>query len=134
MSSEENDNQLQEQVEQGSHRGLDIDGKVYEVVFRVLKKEPEFVSIPSFTNKIIARIHEAKARKALRKDFLWLGLGLFSFVVATLFVMVQTNFKISPGAFTFISSYSTLLWFGLLLIAGLLWIERQILPKNQKQV
>lgn len=128
------DEKLQEDIEKGLPEGHGADGNSYRIVFKALKKEPGFALSSSFADTVVHRIVDAKSQKAIRKDFIWMCVGFFILLLATGVSILITNFKFSPGAFTFLGNYGGLLLFGGAFITFLLWLERQILPKKPSQV
>ncbi len=120
------DEELQDKVEKG-HWVDSLDARAYQKVFEALKKEP--YDLPThFADKIISR---AEARgSSLSKDYFWFGLGLFSFVVATIIAVLLTDFSLNFGAFKFISGSSSLLVFSAAFIILIQYLDKQLV-KNK---
>lgn len=126
------DRELQEKIENGFEESSDANARAYQLVFNTLKKEPSFRLSPSFSNNVLLKIDQVRERRAARRDYLWLGIGLFSFLVATVIVIVLTGFNFDIGAFTFLRSYGGLLIFGALVVGLIHLIEKELL--NTKRV
>lgn len=107
---------IQELVEQGNHDGKDAESMAYQIVFNALRKEPTFSLSARFADSVVQQFGQLKEVKATRRDFIWLGTGLFVFLVATIITIELTNFKFGYGAFSFLGDYRGLLLFGAILI------------------
>ena len=118
---------LQEQIEAG-HIEHGSDGKAYQIVFSALNSETSDALPPSFINSVVDRIVHANAQKAMRRDYIWLAIGLLGFIIAAIISVVITGFNFNVGAFKFVANYGGLIIFGAVIILLLLWIEKRILP------
>ena len=121
---------IQEQVEKGVYDTKDVNYRAYQIVFNGVSRKPDVSLSPGFTSRVIRKIQQLKEERSLRKDFMWLGIGLFAFVIATIIAISLTNFKFDLGAFGFIRSYGGLLVFGAALIMGLQWLDKKLLANN----
>lgn len=121
---------IQEQVEKGVHDSKVVDNRAYQIVFNGVSKKPDISLSHGFTNNVIKKIQQLKEERSLRKDFIWLGIGLFAFFIATIISISITGFKFDFGTFGFINSYGGLLLFGAALIMGLQWLDKKLLVNN----
>ncbi len=117
--------ELQNSVEKG-FKGKDYDARAYHIVIDVVQKEPCYKLPSDFADKVMLRIERA-SQKSSSQDIAWLYVGLVFFVIAGGIVIAISNFKISFGAFKFISGYSGLLIFGGLFILTLHWIDKKFI-------
>ena len=117
--------ELQNSVEKG-FQGKNHDARAYRMVFDVVQKEPSYKLPSDFADKVMLRIERA-SQKSASQDMAWLYVGLVFFVIAGGVVIAISNFKISFGAFKFISGYSGLLIFGVLFILTLHWIDKKFI-------
>lgn len=117
---------IQEQVEKGVFNTNDEDYRAYQIVFDGVGRKPDVSLSPGFTHSVIKKIQQLKEERSLRKDFMWLGIGLFAFIIATIISISLTNFKFDFGALGFINSYGGLLVFGVVLIIGLQWLDKKL--------
>ena len=76
-------------------------------------------------------IEEKEKVKEISRDSFWLGLGLFSIVIALIVALVLTDFKLSFGAFQFFAGYPGLVFFGIAFIALLNWVDKKIVRKME---
>ncbi len=125
------DEKLQESIEQGRYDSADLDSQAYKIVFDVIKKEPETQLHPQFSDRIISRIVMADENRAVRRDFIWLGIGIFVLIVTAIVTIVLMGFQLNPGAFKFIDNYGGLLIFAAFLIGVFHWVEKKILPHKR---
>ena len=70
----------------------------------------------------------ADEKRAVRRDFVWLGIGIFVLIVTAIVTIVLTGFQLKPGTFKFIGNYGGLLIFASFLIGVFHWVEKKILP------
>lgn len=120
--------ELQNQIERTGLPVDDIDAYAYKRVFETLKQEPDFHLPINFADKVIQKI---EARKESSSDFLWFGIGIFMFAIAAIVAIVLTDFKVSFGAFKFISGYPGLFIFGLCFILFIQWLDKKLVrPKT----
>jgi hypothetical protein len=118
------DEELQNQIDKGLSSN-NTDAPLYQKIFRALKKEPAFVLPASFSDDIIRRIEVAKPEAS--KDNLWLGAGIFGFVLAAIITIVLTGFNPGVGAFKFLSGYSGLFAFGIAFILLLHYFDKKFI-------
>lgn len=121
------DEELQAEIEKGHAGGDSPDSKAYQKVFDALKKEP--YQLPAtFADSVVSRIQASSP--GLSNDYFWFGLGIFTFITAALIATTMTDFKISFGAFKFVSGYSGLLLFGLAFILLIQWFDKQFVRRK----
>ncbi|MEQ9592501.1 MAG: hypothetical protein RLN86_07885 [Cyclobacteriaceae bacterium] len=121
---------LQESIERdrtGTTNGPDA--LAYKIVFNALEKQPSFSLHPSFAEKIIQKIKDAKEGQSHRRDLIWLGVGLCAFIMASIFVILVTNLKFTLGVFTFLSNYGGLVFFAIVLVGVLQLVEKILLKR-----
>ena len=118
------DEELQNRIEKDSP-SEDADASAYQRVFSALKKEPAFTLPSNFSEGIIKRIEIAKPEAS--KDNLWLGLGIFGFILAAVITISLTGFRPSAGAFKFLSGYSGLFIFGIIFILLLHYFDKKFI-------
>jgi len=123
------DENLQNQLDRGDFSGEGIDAQAYQKVFDALKQEPEYILPVYFADRLVTLIESKEKVKEISRDNLWLGLGLFSFVIALIVALVLTDFKLSFGAFQFFAGYPGLVFFGIAFIALLNWVDKKIIRK-----
>jgi hypothetical protein len=125
------DEERQIQIEKGNVANHDADSAAYRKVFDALRKEPSYQLSPPFVSKIVQQVLLKKQQKELRKDYVWLGLGIFSFAIAFIVTFALTDFTLTSGVFKFISSYGGLMVFGVAFIFVLHWLDKRLLhPRN----
>jgi hypothetical protein len=129
MAMNHKDEELQKQIERGDFPGEGIDAQAYHKIFNALKQEPDYNLPVYFADRLITLIESKEKTKEISRDNFWMGLGLFSFVVALLVALALTNFKLSAGAFQFLAGYQGLIIFGIAFIALLNWVDRKIIRK-----
>lgn len=120
------DEDLQNEVEKGI---LDnsLDGRSYASVFNSLKREPYQLPV-NFADQLVTRL---ESQGSVAKDYLWLGLGLLSFVVviAVTFAYLQPSFDF--GVFKFMAAHSMLLIFGLFFILLVNVFDHQLIRRTR---
>jgi hypothetical protein len=105
----------------------EMDNLAFSTVDRALKREPEFQLPSDFSDRVIARI-EAKPESA--SDMVWMGAGIFAFVIAAIVAVALTDFKFNFGVLKFISGYPGLVVFGIMFVLVLQWIDRKVIQKK----
>ena len=125
MSNEEED--LQEQFDRGDFSSEGIDAQLYQKILDGLKREPEYTLPVYFADRLVTLIESKERGKEVSRDNLWLGLGLFSLVVALIVAFVITGFNASVGAFRFFEGYRGLIFFGISFVLLLHWVDKKIL-------
>jgi len=123
------DENLQKQFESGDFSNDGIDAQAYRKVFDALKQEPEYTLPVYFADRLVTLIESKENAKEISRDNFWLGLGLFSFVIALIVALVLIDFKLSFGAFRFFAGYPGLVIFGIAFILVLNWIDKKIIRK-----
>jgi hypothetical protein len=118
------DQKLQELIESGSSQG-DRDSRLYQVVFKALHTESDFVLPAHFADRVLAAV---KARHSSH-DMAWFIGGIFLFIIALVVAVILTGFSFSLGVFTFLSGYPGLVIFGAAFIMALQWIDRRWIRK-----
>src|SRR5579863_6131429 len=121
------DEELQHQIERGYSPNEGIDAHAYQKVFNALKHEPEYSLPLNFADRMVDLVEAKEKSVQTWRDNLWLGLGLLSFLVAFIVVVVLTGFRFSVGAFQFLSSYPGLIVFGLAFILFLNWMDKKLI-------
>ena len=120
------DEELQNRIEKGLHHEESEDARAYKHVFDALKKEPDFhVSLP-FADRIIALIDKREDKR----DYWWMGAGIFLTVIALIVSLALTQANWSAGVFTFLSGYPGLVTFGIAFILLLQWIDKKVVRKR----
>ena len=121
------DEEMQNQFDHAGDVGDGIDAYAYKKVFDALKQEPDFRLPANFSDQVIAKL---EAKRESSRDFIWFGLGIFSFVIATVVAVVLTDFRLNFGAFKFIAGYQGLIIFGIVFILALQWIDKRVIQKT----
>lgn len=121
---------IQEQIEKGNYDNHGVDHRAYQIVFNGVSKKPSVTLSSGFSNSVLRRIQQLKEEKSLRKDFVWLGIGLFAFVIAAIISIIITGYKFNFGALRFISSNGGLFIFGTIFILVLQWIDKKLVIQN----
>lgn len=125
------DEDLQKEFDRGGISSEGIDAQAYQKVFEALRREPEYTLPIYFSDRLITLIESKEKMKEVSRDNLWLGLGLFSLVIALIVAFVLTDFKASVGAFRFFAGYPGLVFFGIFFILLLHWVDKKILRKME---
>src|SRR5882724_3560603 len=107
------DELIQKQVEEGNIP-LGADAEAYRLVFRSLKKEPNYKLSPDFASKIAAQA-VVSSESFNWERLLFIGVPV-AFLGALIYCLVVTNFTLSAGAFQFLAGYPTLFVFGTVFI------------------
>lgn len=120
------DEELQIQIEKGfNHEGSE-DALAYRKLFDALRKEPDFnVSLP-FADRIIDLIDKREEKR----DFWWMGIGIFLSLISMIVALTLTQANWSAGVFTFLSGYPGLVIFGIAFILVLQWIDKKVVRKG----
>ena len=122
------DEELQNQIERATSPIDGVDAYAYKKVFDALTLEPDFHLPVNFADQVILKMESGK--ESLR-DFVWFGLGIFLFAIATLVTIMLTNFSVSFGAMKFITGYPGLFIFGVCFILALQWLDKKFVrPKS----
>lgn len=103
--------------------------RIENAVFNALNKEPGFELHAGFADRVVAMAERKVAVKEAKRDRWWLGLGIFSMVIAFIYAAVAVDFSLKTG--TFFSGYSGLVIFGLFFITALHFVDKLILSKNR---
>lgn len=119
------DEELQNSIEKGAAPD-GVDARAYARVFDALRKEPSFQLPANFAARVIEGIDFSPRRST---DVMWLYAGIFSCVVAMVVAILLTDFKITFGAFRFISGYPGLIAFAAVFILGLQWLDKKLVRK-----
>jgi hypothetical protein len=125
------DEDLNERFDQEAFFSEGIDEHIYQKISDALKREPEYTLPIYFADRLVTLIETKEKAKEVSRDNLWLGLGLFSFVIALIVAFVLTDFKASVGAFRFFAGYPGLIIFGISFILLLNWVDKKILRKAE---
>lgn len=117
--------ELQKNVEAG-HTSDDLDAKAYQQVFSALKQEPDFKLPPVFADKIVSRI-QLQQSKSLRKEYFWLGFGIFLTVITFIVAIMMTNFQFDFGFLNGLSNFKGVLIFGACFILALHLLDKRLI-------
>jgi hypothetical protein len=121
--------ELQKLFERGDFSNEGIDAQAFQKVFDALKQEPTYELPVYFADRLVTLIESKEKAKEISLDRFWLGVGLFSFVIALIVALALTDFKLSFGAFRFFAGYPGLVLFGIAFIALLNWVDKKIIRK-----
>jgi hypothetical protein len=115
--------QLQQKIEAGE-KLMGTDSVAYRKVFDALEKEP--YQLPAnFADKVLLQMKAEP--NTLFNEYVWLGLGLASFIVAALVSVLLTHFKFSWGSLRFLSGYPGLVVLAVALVAIIQWLDKKVL-------
>jgi hypothetical protein len=129
----EKEEELQKNLEEGKTPiGDDLNVMAYQRVFSALKNEPPIFLHTSFADQVIGMV-ERNQRKNTFREYFWIAIGTFLLLSALATSIMLTDFNISAGVFSGLSSYKGLLIFGVSFIGVLHWLDRRLL-KNKKAV
>lgn len=129
----EREEELQKNLEEGKTPiGDDLDVRAYQSVFTALKNEPTIFLHKSFADRVVSVV-ERNQRKNTFREYFWIGIGMLLLLSAFSTAIMLTDFKISAGIFSGLSSYKGLLIFGVSFIGLLHWLDKRFL-KNKKTV
>ena len=120
-----NEEELQKRVEAGKVND-DLDAKAYQQVFSGLRQEPEFRLPTAFADRVVARI-QLQQSKSLRREYFWLGFGIFLLVITFIVAIVLTEFTFDLGFLEGLSNFKGILIFGAGFILLLHWIDKRLL-------
>jgi hypothetical protein len=124
------DESIQKQVEEGI-APLGLDSEAYKLVFNSVKKEPNYKLSTDFAYRISLL---ASPEKSFNWDkFLVIGGGI-GFFIALIYVIVSASTIFTFGAFTFLSNYQGLLFFGVIFILTLNWLDKKLVPSRTEHV
>ncbi len=123
-----NDQELQERVEKGSTPASE-DGRLYHTLFEALRREPAYTLPHGFADRVVTAVRD----KYTSRDMPWLVAGVTLFVIVLIIATIVTDFSMSIGVFTFLSSYAGLVTFAVLFILALQWIDRTWIRKPLPQ-
>lgn len=118
--------QLQHLAEKGIVDPASQDSIAYYHVFKAIRQEPAYELPSNFSEKVILRIRQIQESRSLKRDLLWLTIGLSSFVLAAIVSIAITDFKFNSGVFTFFNKYGSLVLFGIAFAIFLQWIDRKM--------
>lgn len=121
------DEELQHKIEGNQIVEDTPDARAYQKVFDALGKEPYYLPA-NFADRVLKRLEAGSS--SLVRDYFWLGLGLISFLIATVITIVITHFKLDFGVLHFLSSYYGLFIFGLAFVLFLQWLDKKVIQKN----
>ena len=109
------DEELQGRIEKGEISD-NRDSRAYTKVFRVLRSEPEFKPPINLAERVVLRVDLSSGKTS--RDMVWLYAGLAACFVAMIVAVLMTDFKVNLGVLKFISGYSGLFVFGILVRLG----------------
>ena len=112
------------------------DEKAYWEVFRVLKKDPGYTLDAGFAERVTAFV-QARKRWQNTRDFIWFGAGSLVLLVVFGGTLLYAGFNLHLHGFTLdlgflsvMSDYKGLAIFGLLFIAMLNWIDKNLIRRQ----
>ena len=119
--------ELQNSIEKGQKPHVEnMDMKAYEEVFRVLKKDPEYVLPPRFAERIVARIiADRESRNST--DYFWFGAGIFLLLSVSIATIILTGFRLNFGFLRVMSDYKGLAVFGVVFVLFLNWLDKRLI-------
>ena len=118
--------EFQEKIEKGHPVDDSLDARAYQTVFEALKKEP--YELPSnFADLVVRR---AESRNSLLRDYFWFGLGVLSFVIATIYAIIKIGLKPDMSVLRFISGYQGLFVFAAVIITMIQYLDKKLV-KNK---
>jgi len=118
---------IDEEIQQRAENGESSDEpmRAYHVVFRALRKEPDFKLPTSFASGVLARM---TSRHSAR-DTYWLYAGIAACLIAMIVAVLMTGFKPNFGAFKFISGYPGFVTFAIACIIAIQWLDKKFVRK-----
>jgi len=123
--------ELQKNLEEGKMPvGDELDIKAYQHVFDALEREPAF-SLPSTFADQVVNLAVRKHRRNTFKEYFWFSFGMFLLLIAFVIAVALTDFRISAGIFSGLSSYKGLLIFGAFFIGLLHWLDKQLIRSKR---
>jgi hypothetical protein len=120
------DEALQSSIERGEPTETK-DALAYGVVFKALRREPDFVLSHTFADRVISRLHVSPAGTS--RDTFWLFVGVVSCLIIMIVAVILTGFQFKVGAFRFLSGYPGLVAFAVVFILGLQWLDKKVVRK-----
>jgi hypothetical protein len=124
----EKEEALQRQAEQNQMKGFDKDSRAYQIVFNALQKETGFQLSPRFADQVIHQLQQQRKFRTTH-EYVWLGLGIFLFIVAAVVTVVKTDFRPEWGFLNGISRYLNVFIFGAVFILALQWLDRKFVRR-----
>lgn len=99
-----------------------------EQIERALSREPDFTLPDGFADRLISMV-EAN-RKEQRLEIFMIGLGSLLFLIALIWAITLTNFKLSLPGFSIVVNHAGLIFFGILFIIVLNIVDKRLIqPK-----
>jgi hypothetical protein len=121
------DEELQQSIENNLSIDNSVDARAYKKVFDALRKDP--YQLPAgFADRVIQKIEVRKPE--FSKEYIWFGLGISLFVIATAITLVWTKLTIDLSAFRFLSGYVGLFVFGAVAIFVIQYLDKTLV-KNK---
>lgn len=103
----------------------EMDVQAFQKVFDALGQEPAYSLPANFADRMVRLVEAKEQTKEISRDNLWIGLGIFIFLVGLIFAIVATDFRFSTGAFRFLAGYPGLIIFGAVFILVLQWLDKK---------
>ena len=125
---QDREEELQRQAEQHQITVVDKDSRAYKVVFDALHRETDFQLPSRFADKVILRLQQ-QHRYRTSNEYIWLGAGIFLFMVAAAVAVVLTDFRLEWGFLKSASRYLNVFIFGAVFILALQWFDRKFIRK-----
>ena len=127
-----NDEELQDAVEKGMIDDS-LDSVAYQKVFNALRQEPSYQLNYRFADKVMAVIGEKEIKKERTFERWVVAAGVILFIIAFAVATALSHFKLSAGAFRFVSNYLPLILFGVAFVMILQWADKKLLHKGARQ-
>jgi hypothetical protein len=124
--------ELQKNLEAGKNpEGDELDIKSYEQVFHALRREPEYKLPFTFADTVVQRAMRNQKAKGFLNEYFWFGFGIALLLIALGVAISQTEFTLSAGFLSGMSAYKGLLFFGVVFILLLNWIDKRLVRNRQ---
>lgn len=128
------DEHIQHAMESGSEPAGDrLEIAAYHEVFRRLANQPELKITSDLESIVLARIIKRRQQQS-RRDYIWLGIGIFSLLLACLIALVFSNFKLPSAMFSRIPSITGVIIFGIVFVLLLNGLDKKIHLKQVDDV
>ncbi|MGC4020938.1 MAG: hypothetical protein QM734_02875 [Cyclobacteriaceae bacterium] len=117
------DDLIQNQIE-GKQEITGPDADAYKIVFKSLKKEPNYNLSNDFALKVSSL---AESKKTFNWERFILISGIFGFLGALIFSLAWVKPSFSFGVFTFFSGYRGLIIFAIIFVLVLNWVDKKLI-------
>ena len=120
------DEHIQHAMESGSEPvGDRLEIAAYHEVFNRLSNQPELKITSDLESIVLAKIIKRRQQQS-RRDYIWLGVGIFSLLITCVIALVFSNFKLSAAMFSNIPSITGLIMFGIVFVLVLNGLDKKI--------